>query len=159
MVALTSRSIDVPELISRLTTPESGGIDVFVGTTRNHSDGRTVTRLEYEAFEPMAVEQMSVLERRARERWPLHRVVIVHRLGVVPVGEASAVIGVSAGHRNEAFEACRFLIDTLKQEVPIWKREHFADGSTEWSGQNSKVKSKNSKTVSQVFPGKSAIEP
>lgn len=134
MVALTNRPIDVADLISQLTAPESGGIDVFIGTTRNHSNGRDVLRLEYEAFETMAVDQMKDLERRARERWPLHRVVIVHRLGIVPVGEASVVIGVSAGHRKEAFEACRFLIDALKQEVPIWKREHFADGTVEWSG-------------------------
>lgn len=133
MVALTNRPIDVAELISQLTAPESGGIDLFIGTTRNHANGRDVLRLEYEAFEPMAVEQMEHLERRARGRWPLHRVVIVHRLGIVPAGEASVVIGVSAGHRKEAFEACRFLIDTLKQEVPIWKREHFADGTIQWS--------------------------
>lgn len=141
MTALTLNPIDIGAVVSGLTSPESGGIDVFIGTTRNQSRGREVLLLEYEAFEPMALEVMENLERRARERWPLHKIAIVHRLGRVPVGEASVVIGVSAGHRKEAFEACRFLIDVLKQDVPIWKREHFADGTMEWSGsiQQSKV--------------------
>ncbi|GJQ19908.1 MAG: hypothetical protein HBSIN02_02630 [Bacteroidia bacterium] len=141
MTALTLNPIDIGAVVSGLTSPESGGIDVFIGTTRNQSRGREVLLLEYEAFEPMALEVMENLERRAMERWPLHKIAIVHRLGRVPVGEASVVIGVSAGHRKEAFEACRFLIDVLKQDVPIWKREHFADGTMEWSGsiQQSKV--------------------
>jgi len=134
VVALTLNPIDMSSVVSKLTTPETGGIDVFIGTTRNHSDGRQVDLLEYEAFEPMALELLEDLERRARKQWPLHRVAIIHRIGKVPIGEASVVIGVSASHRREAFEACRFLIDTLKKEVPIWKREHFADGTVEWSG-------------------------
>lgn len=134
MIALTLNPIDVGATIREVATPESGGIDLFVGTTRNRSAGKAVTHLEYEAYEPMAVIEMERLVAEARKRWSLHRVAIVHRLGRVPVGEASVVIGVSSAHRHDAFEACRYLIDTLKKEVPIWKRETFSDGSTEWSG-------------------------
>lgn len=135
MISLTQYPIDLRATITTVVTPESGGIDVFIGTTRNHSDARTVTLLEYEAYEPMALQIMEKIVREAQTKWPIHEVAIVHRLGEVPVGEASVVIAVSGAHRNEAFEACRFLIDTLKREVPIWKREHFADGTNEWSGE------------------------
>jgi molybdopterin synthase catalytic subunit len=145
VVALTLNPIDIEAVIAKLITPASGGVNVFIGTTRNHSHGREVTLLEYEAFEPMAIELMADLERRAREQWPLHGVVLVHRLGKVSIGEASVVVGVSASHRKEAFEACRFLIDSLKKEVPVWKREHFADGTVEWSGENQKSKVKKQK--------------
>jgi len=136
MVSLTLNRINIKAVVDDVTTPESGGIDLFVGTTRNHARGRSVTLLEYEAYRPMAVGVMEQLEREAHRRWPLNRVAIVHRLGKVPVGEASVAIAVSSAHRKEAFEACRFLIDTLKKEVPIWKREYFSDGSIEWSGEH-----------------------
>lgn len=135
MVALTLSRIEVEQILSEITDPEAGGIDLFIGTTRNHSGGRKVKFLEYEAYEQMAIQIMERLEKEARSRWILQKVVMVHRLGRVPVEEASVVIGVSSAHRKEAFEACRFLIDSLKREVPIWKREHFEDGTVEWSGQ------------------------
>jgi len=133
MVALTLNPIDVKSLIDHVTTDESGGIDIFIGTTRNHSDGKTVTLLEYEAYEPMAFAVIEHLVEEAKRRWPLNRVAVVHRLGRVPVGEASVAVAVAAAHRNEAFEGCRFLIDMIKKDVPIWKKEFFSDGSTEWS--------------------------
>lgn len=135
MVLLTPNPIDIQSILATVATPESGGIDMFVGTTRNHSGGRNVTLLEYEAYEPMAIQLMEQIEMTAREKWPLQKAALVHRLGKVPVGEASVVVAVSSAHRKEAFEACRFLIDTLKKEVPIWKHEYFADGTAEWSGQ------------------------
>lgn len=134
MVSLTLNPIDIKAVVDEVVTPETGGIDLFVGTTRNHEDGKGVLLLEYEAYEPMAIELMERIQKEARRRWPLNRIAIVHRLGQVPVGEASVAIAVSSAHRKEAFEACRYLIDTLKKEVPIWKREHFADGTVEWSG-------------------------
>ncbi len=134
MVSLTSNPIDLKSVIDGVMTSESGGVDLFVGTTRNHAGKRGVKLLEYEAYEPMAVAIMERLELEARRRWPVNRIVMVHRLGKVPVGEASVAVAVSSAHRTEAFEACRFLIDTLKREVPIWKREHFTDGTAEWSG-------------------------
>lgn len=142
MISLTLHPIDIGAAINQVITPTSGGLNVFIGTTRNHSFAREVKLLEYEAYEPMALHTIEQIEREAREKWPIHGVAIVHRLGRVPVGEASVVIAVSAAHRNEAFEACRFLIDTLKREVPIWKREHFVDGTSEWSGAKPAKKAK-----------------
>lgn len=134
MVEITHSTIDVQSILGSVTNPESGAIDVFIGTTRNNAGGRGVLSLMYEAYEPMALKIMAQLEDEARSRWPLHRVAIVHRLGRVDPAESSVVIAVSSAHRKEAFEACRFLIDRLKQDVPIWKKEQFVDGSEEWSG-------------------------
>ncbi len=134
MVEITHATIDIQRIIGIVTNPDSGAIDVFIGTTRNNTGGRGVLSLMYEAYEPMALKIMAQLEDEARSRWPLHRVAIVHRLGVVDPAEASVVVAVSSAHRKEAFEACRFLIDRLKQDVPIWKKERFVDGSEEWSG-------------------------
>lgn len=135
MIELTSTPIRIEEVLESVRTPESGGIDLFVGTTRSQSNGRAVSTLEYEAYGPMALKIMERIAQEARDRWPLQKVSVVHRLGRVDVGEPSVVIAVSSAHRKEAFEACRFLIDRLKQDVPIWKREHFADGAVEWSGE------------------------
>lgn len=139
MVAFTPSAIALEKVLAEVVHPAAGGIDIFVGTTRNISHGKRVTILEYEAYEPMAIQMMENLEQEARKRWPLQKVVLIHRLGRIPVGEASVVVGVSSAHRKEAFEACRFLIDTLKRDAPIWKREHFEDGTAEWSGQNWKA--------------------
>lgn len=137
-VHITKTPIDVPSVVDSVTSRESGGIDVFIGTTRNHANGRSVVSLEYEAYEPMALKTMQAIADESRSRWPIDRVAVVHRIGSVPVGEASVVIAVSSAHRNEAFEACRFLIDRLKQDVPIWKKELYADGTFEWSPQSKK---------------------
>ena len=134
MVEITHATIDIQRIIGIVTHPESGAIDIFIGTTRNNDGGREVLSLLYEAYEPMALKIMAQLEDEARIRWPLHRVAIVHRLGVVDPAEASVVVAVSSAHRKEAFEACRFLIDRLKRDTPIWKKERFVDGSEEWSG-------------------------
>jgi len=105
----------------------------FVGTTRNENAGRRVRRLEYEALESMATKEMRALAATAKKRWRLRKVGMVHRIGVVPVGEASVAIAVSSGHRTEAFDACRWLIDRLKEIVPIWKKEHYRGGEI-WIG-------------------------
>jgi molybdopterin synthase catalytic subunit len=133
LIAITDSPIDLQRVVASVANEEAGAVNVFIGTTRNHSNGRVVTLLEYEAYEPMAVKMMRQIAGIARERWDVHGVSIVHRIGAVPVGEASVVIAVASAHRREAFEACRFLIDELKRVVPIWKREHFADGTVEWS--------------------------
>jgi molybdopterin synthase catalytic subunit len=125
--------IDPARLLAAVGDPGAGASVLFLGTTRNENAGRRVTRLEYEAFASMAVREMRLLARQARRRWPLERVAMVHRVGVVPVGEASVGIAVSAGHRAEAFEACHWLIDRLKEIVPIWKKEHYR-GGTIWIG-------------------------
>jgi molybdopterin synthase catalytic subunit len=133
MIDITNKIIDTDKIIQSVITPESGAVNVFIGTTRNHSNGKSVVKLEYEAYNPMALKKMEQIRKEAHERWDVHNVALVHRIGEVAVGEASVVIAVSSSHRHEAFEACRYIIDRLKAVVPIWKREYFADGSVEWS--------------------------
>ena len=132
-VTLVQAPISVDAVMRSVISERAGGIDVFVGTTRDHADGRSVRALSYEAYEPMAIAEMQRIVDEAERRWPLEAVAVVHRLGHVPVGEASVVIAVSSAHRSEAFEACRFIIDTLKETVPIWKKEEFVDGTSAWS--------------------------
>ncbi len=133
MITLTDQTIDVAAVIASVQDPAAGGTDIFIGTTRGTGDSRKVVHLEYEAYTPMAITTMEALADEARARWTLSHVSMVHRIGVVPVGEASVVIAVSAPHRAEAFSACRFLIDALKERVPIWKKEWYDDGA-EWIG-------------------------
>ena len=111
---------------------EGGAVALFEGTTRRFTGGKETVRLQYEAHESMAVKEMEKLCALAHERWPVLKAVIVHRLGEVPVGETSVLVGVATAHRGPAFEACQFLIDELKKSVPVWKRELYADGRTEW---------------------------
>ena len=134
MTQITSSKIDIQKVVESVASELSGGMNVFIGATRNHSHGKQVRGLEYEAYEPMALKMMERLVQQAGETWRINAS-IVHRIGNVPVGEASVVIAVASAHRDEAFKACRFLIDELKRVVPIWKREHFEDGTVEWSRQ------------------------
>lgn len=124
--------LDIGAACAFLQTPRAGGIDVFIGATRQWTDGEETVRLEYDCYEAMALKEMERLAQEAEARWPVERVCLLHRLGVVPPAEASVVVGVATPHRADAFAACRFLIDTLKQQIPIWKREVYADGQTEW---------------------------
>ena len=132
-VALSDAPLPVGEAYRFLTHPGAGGVALFVGTTRRWTGERETRHLDYEAYEPMALGEMARLCAAARARWALTRACLLHRLGTVPVAEASVIAGASAPHRAEAFEAARWLIDELKASVPIWKREVFADGSTEWA--------------------------
>lgn len=133
MIEIINHNIDVACVLKSVEDPSAGGIDVFIGTTRNHAHGRKVLVLEYEAYQPMALHVMNTIAEEARRRWDIRKISIVHRIGRVDIGEASIVIAVSASHRREAFEACRYAIDTLKKEVPIWKKEFFDDGEV-WVG-------------------------
>lgn len=120
--------IGVDALVRVVRDPAAGAVVIFLGTTRDRNAGRRVVRLEYEAFTPMAEREMRRLAEEATRRWPIRRVAMTHRIGRVPVGETSVAIAVSAGHRGEAFLACRWLIDRLKEIVPVWKREHYRGG-------------------------------
>jgi molybdopterin synthase catalytic subunit len=133
MFRIVRRRIDLAALDRAVRDPRAGAIVTFVGTTRNENAGRSVRRLEYEAFASMATKEMRRLAADAARRWALRKVAMVHRIGVVPVGEASVAIAVAAGHRGEAFEASRWLIDRLKEIVPIWKKEHYRGGEI-WIG-------------------------
>lgn len=127
-VELLSETLDIDHCIKQVFSPDCGGIDVFIGTVRNVTKGKKVIRLEFEAYEPMAVKEMQKLGEKAKEQWPVQKVVIHHRTGVLEVGDIPVIIAVSAAHRDAAFDACRYIIDTLKETVPIWKKEVFEDG-------------------------------
>jgi molybdopterin synthase catalytic subunit len=127
---LTRASIDTALLGASVATSKDGAVATFNGVVRDHHDGRAVLWLEYEAHEEMAQKQISALIEEARRRWPVSAVAIRHRLGRLEIGETSVAIAVAAAHRAEALEACRWLIDTLKAQVPIFKKEAYADGAT-----------------------------
>ena len=127
-IHISSTALDIPACINRIMSPESGGIDVFIGTVRKLTDGKKVIRLEYEAYESMALKEMDKIATDAMNRWPIENILIHHRVGILNINEAAVVIAVAAPHREAAFEACRYAIDTLKKTVPIWKKEVFEDG-------------------------------
>ncbi len=130
---LTHDRIDVDGVLRSVVGPRSGGVVLFLGTVRDNSQGRRVKAVEYEAYEPMAERLLGSVEAKVRARWRgVNRVAVSHRLGMLEVGEVSGAVAVSAPHRAESFEACRFAIDSIKHEVPIWKREWFEDGRGEW---------------------------
>ena len=132
MIQLTDNPIDATALLQSAQQPAAGAVVLFLGITRQFTKGRETASLSYEAYREMAVKELERLERQARERWPLVDCNIVHRLGEVPLAEASVAIAVSSPHRGDAFDAGRWLIDTLKETVPIWKQEHWANGGAEW---------------------------
>jgi molybdopterin synthase catalytic subunit len=132
MIELSHSAIDVAALASEVASPRAGAVVLFLGTTRGVTDGRATLALDYEAYDEMAERILRQLANQAAEQWPIISCRIVHRLGRVPPGEPSVAVVVSTPHRNEAFEAGQWLIDRLKESVPIWKRELWADGTTEW---------------------------
>ena len=132
MAELVRSPIDVAAVVDAARRPDCGAIAAFLGTTRDHHQGRRVERLEYEAYESMARAALGHLEREAVTRHTVESCRIVHRLGEVPLAEPSVVVVVAAGHRGPAFDACRWVMDELKRTVPIWKKEHFAEGGEAW---------------------------
>lgn len=131
MVSLVDLPIDPGAVIASVRTPSHGGIASFVGFVRDHHAGRAVLGLEYSAYGPMAEAEMARIADEARSRWAAE-VSLVHRVGRLEVGDVAVAIAVSTPHRAAAFEACRHVIEEVKRRVPIWKKEFFADGSTEW---------------------------
>ena len=137
-IALTPEPLDVAAATARVTCPEAGGIAVFLGTTRaeaapDSKDGNLLA-LDYHAYEEMALTQLKKLSDAARQRWPIQRAIIWHRLGKVAVGESSVIVAVSCPHRDAAFSACAWLMDELKKIAPIWKQEIY-QGAQRWQGQ------------------------
>lgn len=128
MIALTSDPIDLGSAYKYLQTDGAGAIDFFLGVVRDNTQERPVDRLEYEAYGRMAISEMQKIVDEAHRRWPILKCVVVHRTGLLRIGEMAVLIGVSTPHRADAFEACRYIIDTIKQTVPIWKKEIFTDG-------------------------------
>jgi len=132
MISLTQSPIDPSAILAQVASNDAGAVVLFLGTTREFTKGRQTASLDYECYPQMAEAKLAELEAQAREKWPLVHVSIVHRLGHLELGEASIAIAVSSPHRQAAFEAGKWLIDTIKEDVPIWKQENWADGTSEW---------------------------
>jgi molybdopterin synthase catalytic subunit len=127
-IKISGEPLNIKACIDWVMSPDCGGIDVFIGTVRASTKGKCVVKLEFEAYEAMALKEMEKIAEDVLQKWAVHKIVIHHRTGVLEVGEVPVVIVVSAAHRDAAFDACRYTIDTLKQTVPIWKKEIFEDG-------------------------------
>lgn len=127
-IKLYDTPLDTQACLDFVASPDVGGEVLFIGTVRNQTKGKRVVRLEFEAYEPMAVAEMQKIAEQAMEKWPIKKMAIHHRTGILQIGEIAVIIAVSTPHRKDAFEACQYGIDTLKQTVPIWKKEIFEDG-------------------------------
>ena len=132
MVTITTGRIDVAAVLDSVQSTRAGAVVLFLGTAREFTGERRTASLEYECYGEMAEKKMAELEAEARRQWPLVGCTLVHRIGPVPLGEASVAVAVSSPHRAEAFAAGQWLIDTLKQVVPIWKKEHWTAGTSQW---------------------------
>ncbi len=131
--SITFAPLSLPDVYALADDPANGAVVVMSGTVRHQTDGRPVVALEYQAYEPMALQVFASIAADIRQKWPdVNRVVIHHRTGRLQIGEISVLVAVGCPHRSEAFEACKYAIDTLKHNAPIWKKEHWADGSSSW---------------------------
>lgn len=142
MIRLTHEPIDHASLTESVRQSGCGAVVTFLGTVRDLTGDRTTVALDYEAYPGMAEKKMAEIEADTRSRWPVGDIALVHRLGHLTVGEVSVAVTVSCPHRHQAYEACRHAIDRLKELVPIWKKENWADGQTEWvhPGDGTKVR-------------------
>jgi molybdopterin synthase catalytic subunit len=131
MAFLSATPIDLATLIAGIESPAHGGVASFLGQVRDHHDGRTVNRLEYSAYGPMAEEECAKIVAEAEARWPV-RVALGHRVGALEIGDTAVAVAAAGAHRDEAFAACRFVIEEVKRRVPIWKKEFYQDGAVEW---------------------------
>ena len=127
-IKLIAHPIDMYSSLHWVQSPQAGGINIFIGTVREFTNGKRVISLEFEAYEKMALTEMTKIAEDAKSKWEVNKILVHHRTGKLLVGDIPVLIAVSSGHRDTAFEACRFIIDTLKQTVPIWKKEIYEDG-------------------------------
>ena len=127
-IKLSTSKLSLDECYDFVDDPTCGGIDIFVGTVRNHTKGKKVEKLEFSAYAPMAIKEMHVIAAKILEKFDVLKIAIHHAEGILEIGDIPVIIAVSASHRAAAFEACQFAIDRLKETVPIWKKEHFSDG-------------------------------
>ena len=132
MIEITESPIDHAAVTDRVRSNRAGAVCTFLGTVREITGDRRTVALSYEAYPEMALKKLAELEAEARRRWPIIEAAIVHRVGELDLGEVSVAVAVSCPHRGDAFEACRWIIDTLKEVVPIWKKENWEDGAREW---------------------------
>jgi molybdopterin synthase catalytic subunit len=131
-VRITRQPIDPVQVLASVGGEEAGGAVLFVGTIRVRSGGKTVEGLTYEVYKKMAERKMGEIEGKVRNRWPVLKIAMVHRYGHLKVGEVSVAVAVSCEHRAEAFEACKYAIDTIKGTLPMWKKERFKGGAQTW---------------------------
>ena len=132
MFKITSDEIELGDVIRAVEAGDAGAIVHFLGVVRNNTEGREVSYLEYESYPPMAEKKMAEIAEEIHEKWGLDRIAMIHRVGRLEIGEVSVAVAVASPHRKEAFEACHYAMNRLKQIVPIWKREVWADGEEEW---------------------------
>ena len=132
MIKLTRSTIDDHALTQLVRRNHCGAVVTFLGTVRDLTDSKVTTHLEYEAYPEMAEKTLAEIEAETRERWPIGEIAIEHRLGRMEIGEISVVVAVSCPHRVDAFEACKYAMNRVKETVPIWKKENWSDGTTEW---------------------------
>jgi len=132
LIRITVDPLDAGEAIAFVSDPGAGATCVFLGAVRDHSEAGEVTGLSYEAWDEMAQKRLEELARELTATWPLRKVALLHRTGDLAIGEVSVVVACSAPHRSEAFEACRHGIERLKEDVPIWKKEHLVAGTSRW---------------------------
>ena len=130
LIEITDKPIDVPKIIAAAERDDCGGLSVFLGTVRNHSHGKEVERLEYEAYPAMAGKMIQRIIDEISESWDIRAAAVSHRTGILSIGEVAVVIAIASPHRKAAFEACQYTIDRLKEIVPIWKKEVAVDGET-----------------------------
>ena len=131
-IRITASLISPVKVLESVRDPSAGGSVIFLGTVRNRSEGKGVRGLEYQVYRKMAEKRMVQIENQVKARWPVRKVAMVHRYGALRVGDVSVAVAVSAPHRAEAFEACRYAIDTIKHSLPLWKKETFARGKGAW---------------------------
>lgn len=133
MIRIQEQPISVDEALSAVRRPDCGAVCAFLGTVRNHHNGKTVVDIRYSAFKEMAEKELERIVAEVKQKWPLGEVAVVHRTGKLQIGDISVLIAVSSHHRKESFEACRHIIETLKKTVPIWKEEFYETGKA-WVG-------------------------
>ena len=127
-IKITSEKLDLQECYRFVEDPACGGISAFIGTVRNDTQGKEVTQLDFSTYKPMAIKEMQKIAALVLEKFDIHKIAVHHAEGMLQIGDIPVIITVSSKHRKAAFEACEFTIDTLKETVPIWKKEHFSDG-------------------------------
>ena len=130
---LTTEPIDVGSLLAQVQSPSRGGVACFIGTVRDHHGGREVVRLDYSAYLPMAEAECARIVAEAEAQWPCG-IGLKHRIGTLEIGDTAVAIAAASSHRDQAFAACRYVIEEVKRRVPVWKREYYGDGSVEWVG-------------------------
>jgi molybdopterin synthase catalytic subunit len=128
MIEITDKQIEIQRIIDAAFSDKAGAVNTFIGTVRNQTKDKKVSRLEYEAYEPMAISEIKKIIEQANDKWAITGYAVSHRIGTLYPGDVAVVVAISTPHRKASFEACQYIIDSLKETVPIWKREFFEDG-------------------------------